>query len=66
MPNPQPIIDILVTRDGMSPEEAADHVHDVQSAMAEAIARGDFYEAEDIFEQELGLEPDYLCHILPL
>lgn len=60
------IEEILVERDGLTPEEAHDLVRSIQAIMAEAIAQGDYLEAEEIFTSELGLEPDYLDQILPL
>ena len=58
------VLRILMTRDGMSESEAREVIADVREAMDEAIAEGDYFEAEEIFESELGLEPDYIFDIM--
>lgn len=54
------IVRILMERDGMTEEEAKDLVAEVREMMIEALKEGDYLEAEEIFEDELGLEPDYM------
>lgn len=54
------IIDILVRRDGMTKSEARDEILYVKDMMQDAIDCGDYIEAEEIFMDELGLEPDYI------
>lgn len=54
------VVRILMNRDGISREEAMEIALDVKSEMLEAIEAGDYSEAESIFEDELGLEPDYI------
>ena len=56
--------DILMTRDGMTKEEADARIVEVREMMDEAVADGEVGEAEAIFEEEFGLEPDYLIDIL--
>lgn len=58
------IIKILMDRDDMSREEAIELINDVKEMMQKAIEDGSYMEAEEIFEDELGLEPDYIFDIL--
>lgn len=58
------VVEILMKRDGMSKKEAVDLVQDVRSMMNDAIATGDYCEAEEIMYSELGLEMDYIYDIL--
>lgn len=58
------IINILMRRDGISENEARNLVEDCMLEIHEAIAAGRYMEAEDIFMDWLGLEPDYLMQIL--
>lgn len=58
------IINILMRRDGISENEARNLVEDCMIEIHEAIAAGRYIEAEDIFMDWLGLEPDYLIQIL--
>ena len=57
------IINILMRRDGISENEARNLVEDCMLEIHEAIAAGRYMEAEDIFMDWLGLEPDYLMQI---
>ena len=52
------IVNILMKRDGISKEEALDLLEDVKEMMEECDY--DPEECENIFETELGLEPDYI------
>lgn len=54
------IVDILMTRDGISELEAQNIYEQVSDELNEAIARGDYDECDEILRYELGLEPDYL------
>lgn len=58
------IINILMRRDGISENEARNLVENCMLEIHEAIAAGRYMEAEDIFMDWLGLEPDYLMQIL--
>lgn len=58
------IIRILMRRDEMTRNEAEELVKDTMSEVMDAIEAGDFSLAEDIFEGDLGLEPDYLMLML--
>lgn len=59
-----PVVKILVRRDGMSVEDAIDLVKDTQSELLDAVYGTNILEAEEIIENNLGLEPDYLDFIL--
>ena len=52
------IIKILMERDGNTREEALSIIEDVKEMMEECDY--DPEECENIFETELGLEPDYI------
>lgn len=54
------IVSILMNRDGMTKEEALDVISDVKREMEDAIQCGDYLLAEEIFESDLCLEPDYI------
>ena len=56
------IVVILMKRDGMLREEALELLEDVKEMMEEVSY--DPEECENIFETELGLEPDYLVDFL--
>lgn len=58
------IIRILMTRDGYTKEEAKEIYEEVMEEVYDAISTGDYSLAEDIFESDLGLEPDYLLNVL--
>lgn len=56
------VIRILMKRDGMTQDEAAALLDDVLNMVYDSIANGD--DAEDIWMDELNLEPDYLMDCL--
>ena len=58
------IVKILMRREDLTREEAEDWVNETREMMEDAIANGDYEEAEDILASELGLEPDYIPDIL--
>lgn len=58
------IINILMRRDGISENEARNLVEECREEIETAIAGGRYMEAEDIFMDWLGLEPDYLISLL--
>lgn len=55
---------ILMSRDGLSASEADSLISEVKEQFREYIRAGEFHLAEDIFLNELGLEPDYLFEFL--
>lgn len=54
------IIKVLMERDGMTETEAREELAEVMEEVRDLIASGNFIEAEDVFSDMLGLEPDYL------
>ena len=54
---------IIMKRDGLTSEEADSLLEEVREMMNDAMAYGDVQEAEDIFTDELGLEPDYIVDL---
>lgn len=58
------VVQILMNRDGMTETEAREAVQDCVDMMEEAIEAGHYLEAEDIFMDELGLEPDYIFDVI--
>ncbi len=58
------VVEILMKRDDMSREEAESHLKFVREMMNDAIADGDYFEAEEIMYSELGLEMDYVFDVL--
>lgn len=58
------IAKILMNRDGYTKSEAVALIKDVLNMMEDAISCGNYIEAEDIFMDELGLEPDYIFYVL--
>lgn len=57
------IIRILMRRDELTREEAIDLIKETREMMME-VMQDDPEEAMEIFESELGLEPDYIMYIL--
>ena len=60
----QKIIEILMRRDGLSYEDAKETYLECREAMLEAIDNGNFFEAEEILQYELVLEPDYIFNLI--
>ena len=59
------IIQILIRRDGMTRETAAELCFDTREEIFQAIQAGEGYdEVEDILMYNLGLEPDYIMNFL--
>lgn len=58
------LVEILMERDGLSRQAALAEIADCRAEMLEAIARGDAFEAEEIFTDWFGLEPDYLFEVV--
>ncbi len=54
------VIQILMARDGISRKEATAQVKEVREMMLEALDSGDTESLEEIFMNELGLEPDFI------
>jgi hypothetical protein len=60
MSNDYEMVAILMARDGMSRDEVMENINDFK----EELASGDYYDAEELFMEEFGLEPDYLIDVL--
>ena len=58
------IIKILMNRDDLSKEEAMEVAKETKEMVESAIRSGDYTAAEDIFQEELGLEIDYMVNLL--
>ena len=58
------IVSIIMRRDEISREEATEIVNEARTAILEAAADGDAEVAEEILQDNLGLEPDYLIDLL--
>ena len=56
------IIEILMRRDGASREEAIARIEEARERILNA--NGDYNEAEDIMQEVLGLEMDYIFGVL--
>ena len=54
------IRDILIKRDGISPESADTLIREAKSAFDEYLAEGDEESAYNICQEFFGLEPDFL------
>lgn len=51
---------ILMRRDGDSEAEAQDRIDEVTILIKQALARGEFWEIDEIIAEQLSLEPDYV------
>lgn len=58
------IKEVLMERDGYSADEADEAIFDAKEALAEALEMGDIERAENICEEEFGLEPDYIFELM--
>ena len=57
------VVQILMDRDGITADEAKQQIRYCRECIYEAIEMGDVF-ADDIIEDYLGLEPDYLFDIM--
>lgn len=55
---------ILMQRDGLSREEAENEIKYTMEMVYDALANGDYEEAEEIWMDNIGLETDYLMMML--
>lgn len=58
------IENILMQRDGLSREEAENEIKYTMEMVYDALANGDYDEAEEIWMDNMGLETDYLMMML--
>ena len=56
------IVAIFMRRDGMTREDAIEHLEEAYSATQEAILNGE--DADEVWMEETGLEPDYLYNLM--
>jgi hypothetical protein len=54
------IRNILIKRDGISPESVDELIREAQSAFDEYLAEGDQESAYEICQEFFGLEPDFV------
>ena len=54
------IRDILIKRDGITPESADELIREAQSAFDEYLAEGDQESAYNVCQEFFSLEPDFL------
>ena len=58
------VVQILMSRDNLTREEAEHILHTVRDDIDVVLADGDYQAVEDIVYTELGLEMDYIFDIL--
>lgn len=58
------VINILMERDDMSLSEAKEFLQDIMDEIHELVEIGDYEGAEWVWENEVGLEVDYLIGVL--
>lgn len=56
--------EVIMSRDGITSEEADKLIQEAKETMQEYLSEGDFMAAEDICQDYFGLEPDYLFDLL--
>lgn len=57
------VVEILMRRDGDSKQEATERVEQTRDELLQ-LGTGSFEDSQNIIEENLGLEPDYLFDIL--
>lgn len=60
----QTLIQVLIERDGITEEQAKEDIRECRTEMLAAIESGNMFEAEEIFADWFGLEPDYLFDVI--
>jgi len=58
------IKEILIERDGLSPEGADAILAEAKAELMDLIQEGDYESAHDICADYFGLEPDYLDELI--
>ena len=56
----EPILDVLMERDGLTKEEAEELIREAKEDFHERLESGDLDGLEDICQEWFGLEPDYI------
>lgn len=54
----EPLIDILINRDGLSRSDAVELINELRARVSEGE------DPEELLHDELGLEPDYIWELL--
>jgi anionic cell wall polymer biosynthesis LytR-Cps2A-Psr (LCP) family protein len=57
-------IEILIERDSITPDQARKLINETIDEITEAMAYGGSEEAEQIWQDHIGLEPDYMVACL--
>jgi ArsR family metal-binding transcriptional regulator len=57
------LLQTIMRRDILTENEANEVINEVREIMQDAIDQGNFMEAEEIFQSELGIEPDYIMDL---
>lgn len=57
------LLQTIMRRDNLTENEANEVINEVREIMQDAIDQGNFMEAEEIFQSELGIEPDYIMDL---
>ncbi len=58
------IKEVLMKRDGLTSEAADDAIMEARSLLNSYLEDGDIFSAENICEEEFGLEPDYFLDLV--
>lgn len=58
------LMEVLMTRDGMTREQAREEIQEARAAMYECIEDGDYEGAEEVLADFFGLEPDYIDYLI--
>ncbi len=51
---------LLMRRDNLTREDANAMISDFQESVDDALDRDDYHDLDDLIQDDLGLEPDYL------
>jgi uncharacterized protein YpuA (DUF1002 family) len=58
------IKEILVSRDGITPQEAEEYIQSVAEEFRVSVEENDFDMAQDILQDSFSLEPDFIPDML--
>lgn len=59
---PFTLLGVIMERDGMTRDAAREFLSEVREEMMQALRNGD--DAEEVFQELTGLEPDYIIDLL--
>ena len=57
--------EVLMRRDDMSAEDAGKLIGEARSYLLQLLSDGEYVDADYVCQDWFGLEPDYLCELLP-